>query len=105
MWNRRKCSGTIPEKGFRGQDNRIMHKYTLQPWLTPLFCIKIRYSLKKVLFTHYPEGYSRLMSIIEAKGLCKTYQSAVKEPGLAGAVKHVFKPVYREIDAVRDVNL
>lgn len=45
------------------------------------------------------------MSIIEAKGLCKTYQSAVKEPGLAGAVKHVFKPVYREIDAVRDVNL
>ncbi len=45
------------------------------------------------------------MAIIEAMGLCKTYQSAVKEPGLAGAVKHVFKPVFREIGAVRDVNL
>lgn len=53
-----------------------------------------------------PRGcYSHGMAIIEAKGLCKTYQSAVKEPGLAGAVKHVFKPVFRDICAVRDVNL
>jgi len=45
------------------------------------------------------------MSIIVAEGLCKTYQSAVKESGLGGAVKHLFKPVYREIRAVSDVNL
>lgn len=45
------------------------------------------------------------MSIIEATGLCKAYQSAVKEPGLGGAVKHLFKPVMREINAVSDVNL
>lgn len=45
------------------------------------------------------------MSIIEATGLYKAYQSAVKESGLAGAVKHLFKPVHREIHAVRDVNI
>lgn len=45
------------------------------------------------------------MSIIMAEGLCKTYQSAVKESGLGGAVKHLFKPVYREVRAVSDVNL
>ena len=45
------------------------------------------------------------MSIIVAEGLCKTYQSAVKESGLGGAVKHLFKPVYREVRAVSNVNL
>lgn len=45
------------------------------------------------------------MAIIEATGLCKAYTSAVKEAGLAGAVKHLFKPEYREINAVKDVNL
>jgi len=45
------------------------------------------------------------MSIIEATGLCKAYTSAVKESGLGGAVKHLFKPVYREISAVQNVNL
>ncbi len=45
------------------------------------------------------------MPIIEATGLTKTYQSAVKEGGLAGAIKHLVKPVYREVEAVRDVNL
>ena len=45
------------------------------------------------------------MAIIEAQGLCKAYTSAVKEAGLAGAIKHLFKPEYREINAVRDVNL
>ena len=45
------------------------------------------------------------MSIIVAEGLCKTYQSAVKESGLGGAVKHLFKPVYREVRAGSDVNL
>ncbi len=45
------------------------------------------------------------MAIIEATGLSKAYTSAVKEAGLAGAVKHLFKPEYREINAVKDVNL
>ncbi len=45
------------------------------------------------------------MAIIRATGLTKSFSSAVKEPGLTGAVKHLFKPEYREIRAVRDVNL
>ncbi len=45
------------------------------------------------------------MSIIEATGLSKAYLSAVKESGLSGAVKHLFRPVHREINAVLDVNL
>ncbi len=45
------------------------------------------------------------MSIIEAQGLTKTYQNAVKEAGLAGAVKHFIKPVFRDINAVQNVNL
>jgi ABC-2 type transport system ATP-binding protein len=45
------------------------------------------------------------MAVIEARGLSKAYRSAVKEPGLGGAVKHLFKPVHREVVAVSDVNL
>lgn len=45
------------------------------------------------------------MAIIEAKGLSKTYQNAVKEAGLAGALKHFIKPVFTEIKAVSDVHL
>jgi ABC-2 type transport system ATP-binding protein len=45
------------------------------------------------------------MSIIEVTNLDKTYQSAVKESGLKGAVKHLVKPVYREVKAVSGVSL
>ena len=45
------------------------------------------------------------MPIIQASGLRKSYSNAIKEPGLKGAVKHLFHPEYREIVAVSDVNL
>jgi ABC-2 type transport system ATP-binding protein len=45
------------------------------------------------------------LAIIETKGLSKAYQSPLKEPGVRGAVKHLFKPEYKNIVAVTDVNL
>lgn len=45
------------------------------------------------------------MPIIETKGLSKAYQSPLKEPGVAGAIKHLFKPEYKEIVAVSEINL
>jgi len=45
------------------------------------------------------------MAVIEAKGLCKSYRNPVKEPGLAGAFRHLVNPVWKEVSAVTDVNL
>lgn len=45
------------------------------------------------------------MAIIETNGLSKSYQSPLKEPGVGGAIKHLFKPEYKNIVAVSDVNL
>jgi ABC-2 type transport system ATP-binding protein len=45
------------------------------------------------------------MAVIEARGLCKTYTTVRKEPGLSGAFKSLFRPHRVEVDAVRDVNL
>jgi ABC-2 type transport system ATP-binding protein len=45
------------------------------------------------------------LPVIETKGLSKAYQSPVKEPGVLGAVKHLFKPEHKDIVAVSDVNL
>ena len=45
------------------------------------------------------------MAVIETQGLSKSYQSPVKEPGVVGAVKHLFKPVHKEIVAVAGVDL
>lgn len=45
------------------------------------------------------------MPIIETRNLSKAYQSPVKEPGVRGAVKYLFKPEHKEISAVRDVTL
>lgn len=45
------------------------------------------------------------MKIIQADGLCKTYQSAVKESGLKGAFKHFVAPKFREVNAVANVSL
>lgn len=45
------------------------------------------------------------MAVIETKGLSKAYQSPLKEPGVLGAVKHLFKPEYKDIVAVTDVDL
>jgi ABC-2 type transport system ATP-binding protein len=45
------------------------------------------------------------LAIIETHGLSKSYQSPLKEPGVRGAIKHLFKPEYKDIVAVTDVNL
>lgn len=45
------------------------------------------------------------MSIIEARGLSKSFMQAVKEPGLRGAVKHLLVPKHVENIAVKPLNL
>lgn len=45
------------------------------------------------------------MSLIETKGLRKVFRQAVKEPGLAGAVKHLFTQRYRDKSAVEGIDL
>ncbi len=42
--------------------------------------------------------------MIEASHLTKTFRVAHKQPGLAGAIKGLFKREYREVHAVRDVS-
>lgn len=45
------------------------------------------------------------MPVIETKGLRKTFLSPVKQPGVAGAVRHLFRPRHREIVAVAGIDL
>jgi ABC-2 type transport system ATP-binding protein len=45
------------------------------------------------------------VTVIETKGLSKSYQSPLKEPGVAGAIKHLFIPRHKNIVAVSDINL
>ena len=44
------------------------------------------------------------MPIIEAKGLSKTYRVFQKNPGLAGALRGLFRRQYKEVRAVADVS-
>lgn len=44
------------------------------------------------------------MSIISVDHLSKRYPVAVKEPGLAGTLRHFFRRTYRNVDAVRDIS-
>jgi len=43
--------------------------------------------------------------IISATNLTKRFRRPVKEPGLKGAVKHLFRPEHRDVTAVEDVTL
>ncbi|MEF2964818.1 ATP-binding cassette domain-containing protein [Paenibacillus sp. M1] len=45
------------------------------------------------------------MSLIETKGLRKVFRQAVKDPGLAGAVKHLFTQRYKDKCAVEGIDL
>jgi len=45
------------------------------------------------------------VSVIETKGLCKSFRSPLKNAGVLGAIQYLFRPVYREIVAVTDVDL
>src|SRR2546428_13749297 len=42
-------------------------------------------------------------SIVTAEGLSKTFQVKVRDSGLRGAVRALFRPRYRDVLAVRDV--
>src|SRR5438309_11675761 len=42
-------------------------------------------------------------SIVDAERLSKTFQVKVRDPGLRGAVRALFRPRYRDVLAVRDV--
>jgi ABC-2 type transport system ATP-binding protein len=44
------------------------------------------------------------MAIIEASGLTKTYRVFQKSPGLAGALRGLFRRTYKEVHAVSDVS-
>jgi ABC-2 type transport system ATP-binding protein len=45
------------------------------------------------------------VNVIETKGLRKSFRSPLKKPGVTGAVRHLFRPEYKEIVAVTDVDL
>lgn len=44
------------------------------------------------------------MAIIEVKNLSKTFKVKLKEKGLKGSIKSIFKPKYKTVKAVRNVN-
>src|SRR5690606_24729259 len=44
------------------------------------------------------------MSLIRVQNLSKNYQQALKEPGLRGSIKHLFKSVYVEKKAVDNID-
>ena len=45
------------------------------------------------------------MKVIEVKNLKKIFKVKLKEKGLKGSIKSIFKPKYKEIEAVKDINL
>jgi len=45
------------------------------------------------------------MNAIETRDLCKSYRTRIKDEGLKASFYSLLKPVYREIEAVRDINL
>jgi ABC-2 type transport system ATP-binding protein len=49
--------------------------------------------------------YNRRMAIIEISGLCKTYRFYQKKEGLWQSIRGLFHREYRDVLAVRDVNL
>ena len=44
------------------------------------------------------------MKAIEVRNLSKIFKVKVKEKGLKGSLKAIFKPKYKEIKAVKDVS-
>lgn len=45
------------------------------------------------------------MNCVEATGLTKVYRSRIKQPGLKASIRAFYRPEYREVTAVRGVNL
>ena len=44
------------------------------------------------------------MTIIKVNNLSKTFRVKLKEKGLKGSIKSIFKPKYKTIKAVKDIN-
>lgn len=44
------------------------------------------------------------MNVIEVKELRKTFKVKLKEKGFKGSIKSIFKPKYKEIEAVKDIS-
>ena len=44
------------------------------------------------------------MAIIEVNKLSKTFKVKIKEKGLKGSLKSMFKPKYKTIKAVKDIS-
>lgn len=44
------------------------------------------------------------MAVIEVKNLVKEYKIIVKENGISGYIKHLFRPKYNKINAVNNIN-
>ena len=44
------------------------------------------------------------MKVIEVKKLNKTFKVKIKEKGLIGSLKSIFKPKYKSIKAVKNIN-
>ncbi|MCL7453640.1 MAG: ATP-binding cassette domain-containing protein [Anaerolineae bacterium] len=44
------------------------------------------------------------MTVIEARHLTKTFTTREKQPGLAGSARALFRPVYRETEAVKGIS-
>ena len=45
------------------------------------------------------------MNVIEVKNLSKTFKVKIKEKGLKGSIKSILKPKYKEINAVKNIDL
>jgi ABC-2 type transport system ATP-binding protein len=45
------------------------------------------------------------VNVIDTKGLCKSFRSPLKKPGVSGAIRHLFRPEYKDIVAVSKVDL
>lgn len=45
------------------------------------------------------------MDCVYAKGLTKTYRTKIKQPGLAAAIRALTKPEYKEVQAVKGIDL
>jgi ABC-2 type transport system ATP-binding protein len=45
------------------------------------------------------------VNVIETKGLSKSFRSPLKKPGVSGAIRHLFRPEYKDVVAVTDVGL
>jgi ABC-2 type transport system ATP-binding protein len=48
---------------------------------------------------------SRIMPVVEVENLSKTYRSAVKQPGVLGTLRHFVRREYRDVHAVRSIDL